>query len=85
MEGLRCPVCKAVSIVEPIIDGEIFSCPFCEHRFTVTSIRRYFMYPHNKNKEQMDLINFDVFLKELEPAQLLLIAQKSLREIEKRM
>ena len=43
MEGLKCPVCNAISLVDFITDGEIYPCSYCKSKFTVTAVRRLYL------------------------------------------
>lgn len=63
MEGLRCPICNAISLVGFINDGEIYTCPYCKAKFTVTTVRRFYLHPHGKVKD--DKQNYDDFIKYL--------------------
>jgi len=83
VEGLKCPICKAISLVNIIKDGEMFTCPFCSYRFTVTDVRRYFLQPQY-NIIEINENNFDKYLENLEHFQLLEIMQKVLKELGQR-
>jgi uncharacterized Zn finger protein (UPF0148 family) len=84
LEGLRCPICKAISLVNPIRDGEMFTCPFCNYRFTVTSVRRYFLHPQGRSKEEFNFNNLENLLKEVDYPQLLEVVKMALKEMERR-
>lgn len=84
MEGLKCPICEAITLVTPINDGEMFSCPFCKHKFTVTSIRRYFLHALGRSKQEVELKDFKNFLKTLDDPQIFEIIKMTLNEVENR-
>jgi len=84
LEGLRCPICKAISQVDAVKDGEMFTCPFCNYRYTVTEVRRYFLHPQIKSIENIGLAKLEDSLKDLEYHQLIEIIQSVLKEISRR-
>ena len=67
MNGLKCPVCDAISLVKLIDDGEIFDCPFCKAKFTVTAIRRFYLQPEG----EMGNDNYESFVQHLSLTKLL--------------
>ncbi|MFZ7101712.1 MAG: hypothetical protein ACOWWO_03510 [Peptococcaceae bacterium] len=84
MEGLKCPICKAVSLVSVINDGELYTCPFCNYRYTVTSVRRYFLHPYKIGEDALNSKSFLKYLKELDLQQLIEIIKVTSKEMEKR-
>lgn len=45
MEGIKCPICKTVTVFEGVCDGELITCCICSSKFTVTPMRRFFIQP----------------------------------------
>ncbi|NMA02086.1 MAG: hypothetical protein GX923_05920 [Clostridia bacterium] len=84
MEGLKCPVCNAISLVDFITDGEIYPCSYCKSKFTVTAVRRLYLEPHRKAKGDQQTYNYDEFVKNLSYSALITLLNVISNEIIKR-
>jgi len=86
MEGLRCPICKAISLVQWANDGEIFTCPFCNYRYTITTVRRYYLEPRTAYYSgDLNLKNLDAWIKNLKSEQLVEAIQLLSKELSQRL
>lgn len=86
MEGLRCPICKAISLVNSANDGDIYTCPFCNYRYTITTVRRYYLQPQTVYNTGIDSFsNLDVWVKDLKSDQLAEIIQILSKELRQRL
>lgn len=86
MDGLRCPICKAISLVQWVNDGDIFTCPFCNYRYTVTTVRRYYLEPRTAcNSGDTNFKNLDVWIKNLKSEQLAEVIQLLAKELSQRL
>jgi len=84
MEGLKCPVCNAISLVDFIKDGEIYPCPYCRSKFTITTVRRFYLQPHGKAKGDQQIYNYEEFIKNLSYSTLITLLNVISNEIIKR-
>ena len=84
MEGLKCPICFAISQVGYIKDGELFTCQYCTARFTVTAVRRYFLYPHKRKKPELNIKNFEELIANLAYPELLMLLRTLSQEMDRR-
>ncbi|NLT94116.1 MAG: hypothetical protein GXW85_01045 [Clostridia bacterium] len=86
MEGLRCPICKAITLVQSANDGDFFTCPFCNYRYTITSVRRYYLEPQTAdNYGELNLNHLEHRIKNLKNEQLAEIMQIVSKELSRRL
>lgn len=85
MEGLKCPICKAISSVSIVNEGEMYTCPFCNYKYTVIWVRRYFLQPYKLEKGIADGEVFREYIKNLDFHQLVEVIKIATKEMEKRL
>ena len=83
VEALRCPICKAIFITEAAKDGDLYTCHYCSYRFTVTAVRRYFLYQEH-NGGGIELQNIEKLVKTIDNSKLIEISKFFMEEIESR-
>lgn len=69
MEGTRCPICQAFSVVDGISEGDMVSCAYCKKKYTLIQSRLYSIIPKGTRlglKESMDCREIEGYVKELE-------------------
>ena len=77
MEGLKCPVCMAISVTDPVKNGDLVTCNYCKAKYTVTSLRRYSIIAKEMGKctpQSTDYRNLEEFVKQLDNEPLLEMA-----------
>ncbi|MBZ4653085.1 MAG: hypothetical protein JG781_423 [Peptococcaceae bacterium] len=88
MEGIKCPMCKAISLEPGISDGDMIRCTCCQAKFTVTKFRRYNLVPQDVDKissgqGQKQLL--ERFVRKLDNEKLMLLLELLSKEIMHRM
>lgn len=69
MEGIKCPVCQAISEAQGIKDGELVKCGYCKSKYTVIKNRRYSILPLALKTHlpgNKDCEGIEVFVKQLD-------------------
>lgn len=87
MEGVKCPVCLAISVMETVKDGELLTCNYCKAKYTVTRIRRYSILAKEMGKcppQGMDYRNLEEFVRQLDHEPLLEIMRLVNEELAER-
>ena len=84
MEGIKCPVCTALSLMSEAEDGEMVRCSFCNAKFTVTRLRRYRIIPRELergNFEHLDNSQMENFISEVDNETLLFMVKTATSEL----
>lgn len=69
MEGIRCPICQAISVVNVINEGDMISCTYCKTKYTLIQSRIYSIIPKGVRfglKEIMNCHEIEGYVKELD-------------------
>ena len=74
MEGIKCPVCMAISVIHAVKDGDLVICNYCKAKFTVTRLRRFSILAKEMGKctpQSTDYQDLEEFVKQLDNGPLL--------------
>lgn len=74
MEGIKCPVCMAISITQTVEDGDMVTCGYCKAKYTVTRLRRFSVLAREMGKrtpQNMDYRSLEEYVRQLDNEPLL--------------
>lgn len=87
MDGIKCPVCNAISLLPGVKDGEFIKCSYCNSKYTVTPVRRYSLLARGAERyrnEQKNRQILEGFVHNLDYDNLLLLSKITINELFRR-
>lgn len=85
MSIIKCPVCKYVSWIPGVMDGEMAECVECKSRYTITQKRRVKVnVEENKDEKEENKKTLHYIIKGMDVITLLELMQLASYELEKR-
>jgi|GEM_PF-3113849 len=87
MEGIKCPVCMAISVAHTVKDGDLVKCNYCKAKYTVTRLRRFTILAKEMGKltpQSTDYRNMEEFVKQMDNRPLLELVRLVTNELVER-